>query len=232
MSIVKVEDVTKTYQMGEVIVEALRGVSVEFKEGEYTAIMGPSGSGKSTLMNLLGCLDIPSSGRYLLNGQDVSEMSDDELSDIRGKQIGFIFQSFNLITQLSVVQNISVPLFYQGIPEKESIERASVLAESVGLGHRLNHVPTELSGGEQQRVAIARAMSNDPLIIMADEPTGNLDSKNGKEILKILDDLHEQGKTIIMVTHDPNMTEHTERVLRFRDGKLESDEVGGKANGR
>ena len=228
MIVVEARDVTKTYVMGETVVQALRGVSVAFHQGEYTAIMGPSGSGKSTFLNLLGCLDTPSDGDYILNGRNVSTMTDDELSDVRKTLIGYIFQSFNLIMQNSVLENIEIPLFYQGVPEKQCRERSTMLAESVGLGHRLHHHPAELSGGEQQRVAIARAMANDPVIILADEPTGNLDSKNGREILEILDGLHQQGKTIIMVTHDESVASRTQRVVRFKDGLLWRDEVGGK----
>lgn len=228
MNVVEVQNLEKNYLMGETLVQALRGVSVAFARGEYTAIMGPSGSGKSTFLNLLGCLDTPSAGNYYLDGRDVSTMTDDELSDIRKTLIGYIFQSFNLIMQNSVVENIEVPLFYQGVPESECRERSIMLAESVGLGHRLFHHPSELSGGEQQRVAIARAMANDPVIVLADEPTGNLDSKNGAEILDILDKLHEEGKTIIMVTHDDNIAHRTERVVRFRDGYIDRDEAGGK----
>lgn len=221
MPIVETQNVTKRYQMGGVVVEALRGVTVTFEKGDYAAIMGPSGSGKSTFLNLVGCLDTPSSGRYLLDSQDVSSMSDDQLSEIRRLRIGFVFQSFNLIPQLSVLENIEVPLFYQGVSEARSKERATMLAESVGLGHRLTHQPSELSGGEQQRVAIARAMANDPLIVLADEPTGNLDSKSGLEILGLLDQLHDEGKTILVVTHDENIARRAARVVRFKDGRIE-----------
>ena len=228
MPLINIQNVYKQFLMGETVVEALRGVDLTFEEGEYTAVMGPSGSGKSTLMNILGCLDVPSKGQYLFDGFDVSKLTDDELSQIRGTRIGFIFQSFNLIGQLSVLENIEVPMFYQGHSEKESRERAKELTDKVGLGHRMHHHPRELSGGEQQRVAIARALSNNPRLILADEPTGNLDSKNGSEILDILDGLHEEGKTIIMVTHDPDMVSHTERVVRFIDGRLQSVDHGGK----
>jgi len=221
--IVKLDDVYKTYQMGLVTVEALRGVSLEFGEGEYISIMGPSGCGKSTLLNLLGCLDRPSSGRYLLGAEDVSQMDDNALSSVRGARIGFIFQSYNLIQQLSVVENIEVPLFYQGWPEEKSRARATELAQRIGLADRLDHKPFELSGGQQQRVAIARALANDPLIILADEPTGNLDSNSGAEILQLFDDLHRQGRTIVLVTHDPGIAHHTHRAVRLRDGVVESD---------
>lgn len=228
MPLVEVVNLVKYYQMGEVIVEALRGVNVSFDTGEFTAIMGPSGSGKSTFLNILGCLDTPTSGKYLLNNEDVSTLSDDELSYIRSTRIGFIFQSYNLISQLSVLENIEVPLFYQNVSEQKSREKAIRLAEMVGLGHRLYHHPAELSGGEQQRVAIARALANDPLIILADEPTGNLDSRSGNEILNILDELNKQGKTIIMVTHDENVARRAHRIIRFKDGQIMTDEASFK----
>ena len=221
--IVHLDDLRKTYVMGAVAVEALRGISLDFHEGEYVSIMGPSGCGKSTLLNLLGCLDRPSAGRYLLGNADVSQLDDDALSDIRGARIGFIFQSYNLISQLSVIENIAIPLYYQSRPEDESWAIAAELAERVGLAGRLNHRPYELSGGQQQRVAIARALANDPLIILADEPTGNLDSTSGKEILDVFDDLHEQGKTMIIVTHDEGISHRTLRVVRLRDGRVEED---------
>ncbi|MBI1321394.1 MAG: ATP-binding cassette domain-containing protein [Candidatus Hydrogenedens sp.] len=210
--------------MGDTELHALAGVSLDFFPGEYIAIMGPSGCGKSTLLNLLGCLDQPSSGRYLLGGEDVSLLEDDALSQIRGARLGFIFQSYNLIQQLTVVENIEVPLFYQGVPEHKCREASIQLAEKVGLGQRLYHRPNELSGGQQQRVGIARALVNDPLVILADEPTGNLDSHSGTEILRMMDDLHAQGKTIIMVTHDPAIGKHAQRLVRLRDGVVESDE--------
>ncbi|MFN7140721.1 MAG: ABC transporter ATP-binding protein, partial [Limisphaerales bacterium] len=211
-AIVQLQDIRKTYQLGSVSVDVLRGVSLEFYRGEYIAIMGPSGCGKSTMLNMLGCLDRPSSGHYLLDGKDVSQLDDDDLSSIRGTKLGFIFQSYNLIQQLSVIENIEVPLYYQGRPEEESREIAVQLAKMVGLEHRLDHKPFELSGGQQQRVGIARALANDPLVILADEPTGNLDSSSGGDILKIFNDLHERGKTIIMVTHDPGIANLTTRV--------------------
>src|SRR3989440_4058369 len=209
--------------MGLVIVDALGGVTLEIQTGEYASIMGPSGCGKSTMLNLLGCLDRPSSGRYLLGAQDISQMNDDTLSAVRGTRLGFIFQSYNLIQQLTVVENIEVPLYYQGRPEEESRALAARYAERVGLGNRLTRKPFELSGGQQQRVAIARALVNDPLVLLADEPTGNLDSISGVEILKIFDDLHGQGKTIILVTHDENVSRHARRSIRLRDGQVESD---------
>jgi len=221
--IVQFDNVRKTYQMGLVTVEALRGVSLEIQTGEYVSIMGPSGCGKSTMLNLLGCLDRPTSGRYLLGAEDVSQMDDDALSTVRGTRLGFIFQSYNLIQQLTVVENIEVPLYYQSRPEEESRALAAQYAARVGLENRADHKPFELSGGQQQRVAIARALVNDPLVILADEPTGNLDSTSGVEILKIFDDLHEQGKTIILVTHDESVSRHAHRAIRLRDGQVESD---------
>jgi len=202
----------------------LRGVSVDFYKGDYISINGPSGCGKSTLMNVLGCLDQPTSGKYYLGGDDVSMLDDNDLSSIRGARLGFIFQSYNLIQQLSVLENIELPLYYQGWTEAASREVATRLAERVGLGDRLHHKPFELSGGQQQRVAIARALSNDPLIILADEPTGNLDTKSGKEILGIFDELHQQGKTLIMVTHSDELADRSWRRVRLRDGLKESDE--------
>ncbi len=221
--LVQFDNVQKTYQMGLVTVEALRGVSLAIESGDYVSIMGPSGCGKSTMLNVVGCLDRPTSGRYFLGGEDVSQMDDDALSTIRGARLGFIFQSYNLIQQLSVVENIEVPLYYQGRPAAESRQRAEALAARVGLEHRLNHKPFELSGGQQQRVAIARALVNDPLVILADEPTGNLDSSSGKEILNVFDDLHQQGKTIILVSHDESVSRRTRRAIRLRDGQIESD---------
>ena len=221
--IASIKDVRKIYRMGTVEVEVLRGVSLEFYAGEYISIMGPSGCGKSTMLNLLGCLDRPTHGSYILDGQDVSKIEDDDLSAIRGRKLGFIFQSYNLIQQLSVLENIEVPLFYQGRPEEESRAIAIDLAKLVGLESRMHHKPFELSGGQQQRVGIARSLANDPVVLLADEPTGNLDSTSGKDILKIFADLHERGKTIIMVTHDQGIGKLTTRCVRFSDGKVESD---------
>lgn len=221
---VRLEDVRKTYQMGSVTVQALRGISINIQAGEYVSIMGPSGCGKSTLLNLLGCLDRPTSGKYLLADTDVATLSDDELSTIRGSRVGFIFQSYNLIQQLSVIENIQVPLFYQDAPERESREWASELAKLVGLGERLDHRPFELSGGQQQRVAIARSLVNDPLFILADEPTGNLDSASGAEILQLFDEFHRRGKTLVLVTHDEKTALHAPRTIRLRDGQVESDQ--------
>ncbi len=223
--ILHLQEVFKTYQTGLVKVQALRGVNLEILAADYVSIMGPSGCGKSTLLNLLGCLDRPSAGRYILGGEDISRLDDDALSRVRGNRLGFIFQSYNLIQQLTVVENIEVPLYYQGYPEDESKSIASELAVRVGLGDRLKHKPFELSGGQQQRVAIARALVNDPLIILADEPTGNLDSGSGAEILKVFSDLNKQGKTLIMVTHDSEVARHSSRTIRLRDGQIESDKA-------
>ncbi len=222
--ILKMEKLCKNYQLGTVELRVLREIDLTINSGEYVAIMGPSGSGKSTLLNMIGCLDRPTSGDYLLGGQNVSELEDDELSLIRGARIGFVFQSFNLINQLNVVENIEVPMYYQGFTEDESEERAKELATMVGLGDRLSHRPSELSGGQQQRVAIARSLANDPLIILADEPTGNLDSESGAEILGILDELHEQGKTLIAVTHDEGIASGAGRVIRLLDGQIQKQE--------
>jgi putative ABC transport system ATP-binding protein len=222
--ILVMEKLCKNYQIGSVELRVLREIDLTITSGEYVAIMGPSGSGKSTLLNLIGCLDRPTSGEYILGGQSVAVLDDDELSMIRGMRIGFVFQSFNLINQLNIVENIQVPMYYQGFTEHESAERARELATMVGLGDRMRHRPSELSGGQQQRVAIARALANDPLIILADEPTGNLDSASGAEILTILHNLHEQGKTLIAVTHDEGIAEGAERVIRLLDGRIQKQE--------
>jgi putative ABC transport system ATP-binding protein len=218
--ILVMERLCKSYQLGTVELKVLRNIELTINDGDYVAIMGPSGSGKSTLLNMIGCLDRPTSGDYWLGGQNVSLLDDDQLSLIRGARIGFIFQSFNLINQLNVVENIEVPMYYQGCSEHESADRAKELAEMVGLSERLDHRPSELSGGQQQRVAIARSLANDPLIILADEPTGNLDSESGAEILKILMDLHKQGKTLIVVTHDEGIAENAGRVVELFDGRI------------
>jgi len=222
--ILAMQQLCKNYQLGTVELRVLRGIDLTITSGEYVAIMGPSGSGKSTLLNMIGCLDRPTSGDYLLGGQSVSLLDDDQLSMIRGTRIGFIFQSFNLIAQLNVVENIEIPMYYQGFSEEESAERARELATMVGLGDRLGHRPSELSGGQQQRVAIARSLANDPLIILADEPTGNLDSESGAEILGILHDLHDQGKTLIAVTHDEGIASGAERVIHLLDGRIKNQE--------
>lgn len=222
----------KNYLLGEVELRVLKGIDLTINTGDYVAIMGPSGSGKSTLLNMIGCLDRPTSGDYILGGQSVATLDDDEISMIRGTRIGFVFQSFNLIAQLNIVENIQVPMYYQGVNEDESRERAIELAQMVGLGERLMHRPSELSGGQQQRVAIARSLANNPLIILADEPTGNLDSKSGSEILEILDNLHAQGKTLICVTHDEGIAEGAERVIRLFDGQIDKHEYNKKDRNR
>lgn len=224
--IIKIERIERKYSMGDDIeVMALNGVNVNIHQGEYVAIMGPSGSGKSTMLNLLGCLDRPTAGSYWLGGEDVARMADDALSDVRGRRIGFIFQSYNLIAQLTVLENIQVPLFYQGKSMQESYDRCVELAELVGLGDRLTHRPNQLSGGQQQRVAIARSLVNDPLMILADEPTGNLDSKTGLEVLDLIDDLNDSGKTIVLVTHDNYVAERAHRVIHMKDGKVDREEI-------
>ena len=221
--VIELRGVEKRYQMGDTLVKALQGVDLKIFPGDYISILGPSGCGKSTMLNILGCLDQPSVGQYLLDGLDVSKLSDDDLSQVRGKKLGFIFQSYNLIQQLTVVENIEVPLYYQGVSEKESREIAVELATRVGLGKRLDHRPTELSGGQQQRVAIARALSNNPSVILADEATGNLDSKSGGDILEIFDRLNAEGKTLILITHDEAMSQRTSRTIRLKDGEIASD---------
>ena len=222
-AILVMKQLCKNYQLGTIELRVLRQIDITINSGEYVAIMGPSGSGKSTLLNMIGCLDRPSSGSYHLGSQDVSRLDDDALSAIRGSRIGFVFQSFNLIAQLNVIENIEIPMFYQNRREQESYEKATQLATMVGLGDRMNHRPSELSGGQQQRVAIARALANDPLIILADEPTGNLDSNSGADILSILDRLHAEGKTLIVVTHDEHIATQAQRVIRLFDGQVAED---------
>jgi len=219
--VVLLEDVRKVYKMGTQEVHALAGVSLHMERGSFWAIMGPSGSGKSTMLNLLGCLDRPTTGRYLLEGEDVGRLDDDALSNLRLRHLGFIFQSFNLIPQLTVQGNIELPLYYLGWDDHASAQRAAELAELVGLGDRLDHRPMELSGGQQQRVAIARSLANDPAVLLADEPTGNLDTKTGHQIMDLLRSLHEQGKTIIMVTHEPDVATHAPHRLHMRDGLID-----------
>ena len=218
------EDLWKTYEMGSQQVHALRGVSLEIRKGEYAAIMGPSGSGKSTLMNLIGCLDTPTKGFYWLAGRQVSELDDDELAYIRNKEIGFVFQTFNLLARATALHNVELPMIYNGTPAEERQERARNALRQVELGERMLHRPNELSGGQRQRVAIARALVNQPSILLADEPTGNLDSQTGEEIMALFARLHREGNTIILVTHEPDIARHAHRVIRLRDGKIEKDE--------
>ncbi|MDP2896500.1 MAG: ABC transporter ATP-binding protein [bacterium] len=219
--IIQLTEITKTYRVGESEVHALDGLSLSIREGDLLAIMGPSGSGKSTLMNILGCLDVSDSGQYLLRGTEVSEMDEDELSEIRNREIGFVFQMFNLLPRMSVLRNVELPLAYAGAPWRKRRQAARDALEQVGLGHRTQHKPTELSGGERQRVAIARALVNRPAIVLADEPTGNLDSKTGEEIMKLLVELNKQGRTLVIVTHDEYVAGHANRIIRLKDGRIQ-----------
>lgn len=227
-TIIDIEKIAKVYQMGTQQVHALREITLNIRENEYLAIMGPSGSGKSTLMNILGCLDTPSDGKYLFSDENVRDMNDDELASIRNKKIGFVFQTFNLLARASAVKNVELPLVYGGISATLRKERAESALEKVGLADRMTHKPNELSGGQRQRVAIARALVNDPEIILADEPTGNLDSKTGEDIMKLFKELHNSGNTIILVTHEEEIARHANRIIRLRDGLIESDEVNDK----
>jgi len=222
--VIRTEGLTKTYEMGAELVHALQGVELEIHKGEYVAIMGPSGSGKSTLMNLIGCLDSPSSGHYWLAGRLVSDLDDDELAYIRNREIGFVFQTFNLLPRATALHNVELPLIYNGTPAEERVEKAKLALQRVDLTSRMTHKPNELSGGQRQRVAIARALVNDPSIVLADEPTGNLDSKTGEEIMGLFENLHRQGNTIILVTHEMDIAQHAHRVIFIRDGKIASDE--------
>jgi len=222
-SIISVQDLKKTYIMGTTQVHALKSITLDINENEYVALMGPSGSGKSTLMNLLGCLDSPSAGDYVLNGTNVSTMTDAALAEVRNKEIGFVFQTFNLLPRLSALENVALPLVYGGVSKSARLARANEVLTSVGLGDRVDHKPNELSGGQRQRVAIARALVNDPAIILADEPTGNLDTKTSIEIMEIFEEIHRQGNTVILVTHEPDIAEHAHRIIRLRDGLVETD---------
>lgn len=224
MSVIHVQHLMKKYTLGGQVIHALNDVSFTVDRNEYLALMGPSGSGKSTLMNILGCLDSPSSGSYVLNGKEVSQMEDDELANVRNKEIGFVFQTFNLLPRLTSLENVALPLVYAGFGKKERKERAEEVMKLVGLQDRMEHKPNELSGGQRQRVAIARALVNEPSIILADEPTGNLDTKTSYEIMKIFQDIQDKGNTVILVTHEEDIARHAKRIMRLRDGKLESDQ--------
>lgn len=221
--IIRLNDIGRMYRMGDEEIHALRSVTVNIKKNEYVAMMGPSGSGKSTLMNMIGCLDTPSKGQYVLNGQDVSNMDDNQLAEVRNKEIGFVFQTFNLLPRLSALENVALPLVYAGMPKAQRLKRAEEVLALVGLGNRMNHKPNEMSGGQRQRVAVARALVNHPSIILADEPTGNLDSKTSYEIMGLFEEIHQQGNTIILVTHEEDIARHAHRIVRLRDGLIESD---------
>jgi putative ABC transport system ATP-binding protein len=223
--VICVKNISKRYRMGDTVIEALKDVSLNIRKTEYVALMGPSGSGKSTLMNILGCLDSPSSGSYLLNGKEVSKMDDDELAHIRNKEIGFVFQTFNLLPRLTALENVALPLVYAGMSASARLERSKYVIKLVGLGDRMDHKPNQLSGGQRQRVAIARALVNSPSIILADEPTGNLDTKTSHEIMNIFEEIHQNGNTVILVTHEQDIAEHAKRIIRLRDGLIESDEA-------
>jgi putative ABC transport system ATP-binding protein len=224
-NIITLENIVKDYYIGKIVVSALRAISLAINKNEYVAIMGPSGSGKSTLMNLLGCLDTPTDGKYILNNKDVSKHDDNQLADIRNNEIGFVFQTFNLLPRYNALENVMLPLIYAGVPKNERIVRAKKVLEDVGLGDRMEHKPNELSGGQRQRVALARAMINRPSIILADEPTGNLDSKTSLDIMLLFDEIHSLGNTIIIVTHEDFIAKHAERIIKLMDGEIESDKM-------
>lgn len=221
--VIKIRDIIRDFPLGQEIVHVLKGIDLDIEKGDYVALMGPSGSGKSTLMNLLGCLDTPTSGSYELNGTDVSNLTDDELADIRNKEIGFVFQTFNLLPRTTALENVALPMVYAGASKSQRIERAEEVLRDVGLGDRMDHRPNQLSGGQRQRVAVGRALVNKPSIILADEPTGNLDSKTSVEIMKLFDDIHKAGNTVIIVTHEEEIATHAHRVIRLRDGMVETD---------
>lgn len=223
--IIQLQELVKNYFVGKIIVPAIRSISLQINKGEYVAIMGPSGSGKSTLMNIIGCLDTPTKGTYLLNSVEVNTLNEDQLAEIRNKEIGFVFQTFNLLPRFNVLENVMLPLVYAGYEKKERLQRALEVIKSVGLEERINHKPNELSGGQRQRVAIARALINNPSIILADEPTGNLDSKTSNEIMQLFDEIHQRGNTIILVTHEEDIAQHAQRIIRLRDGMIESDTI-------
>jgi putative ABC transport system ATP-binding protein len=226
--VIEIHEIVKNYQIGSVIVRALRSVTLDIKRNEYVAIMGPSGSGKSTLMNILGCLDTPTKGQYILNGTDVSKMEDDMLAEIRNKEIGFVFQTFNLLPRYTALENVTLPLIYAGVARHDRDEHAKKVLDLVGLADRMTHKPNELSGGQRQRVAIARAMVNDPSIILADEPTGNLDSKTSADIMGLLDKIHDDGNTVIVVTHEEDIARHAHRIIKLMDGEVSADYVNEK----
>lgn len=223
-SVIKIRQITRDFYLGQEVVKVLKGIDLEIEKGEYVAFMGPSGSGKSTLMNILGCLDTPTSGQYILNGKDVSQMSDDELAEIRNKEIGFVFQTFNLLPRTTALDNVALPMIYAGASKAQRKERAEKVLADVGLADRMDHKPNQLSGGQRQRVAVGRALVNNPSIILADEPTGNLDSKTSVEIMNLFDDIHASGNTVILVTHEEDIARHAHRIIRLRDGIIESDE--------
>ncbi len=222
--VIQIKKITRDFPLGQEIVKVLKGIDLQIDKGEYVAIMGPSGSGKSTLMNLLGCLDTPTAGSYVLNGKDVSQLSDDELAEIRNKEIGFVFQTFNLLPRTTALDNVALPMIYAGKSKQDRVKRAQQVLTEVGLGDRMDHKPNQLSGGQRQRVAVGRALVNKPSIILADEPTGNLDSKTSVEIMKLFDSIHQAGNTVILVTHEEDIAEHAHRIIRLRDGVIESDE--------
>lgn len=224
MEVIRTVDITRNFVMGKEVIKVLHGISISVQKNEYVAFMGPSGSGKSTFMNIIGCLDTPSGGQYFLNGVDVSKMTDNELAEVRNKEIGFIFQTFNLLPRYTALENVALPLIYAGMSRSERMEKAKHALEQVGLTDRMKHKPNELSGGQRQRVAVARALVNDPSILLADEPTGNLDTKTSYEIMALFDELHQRGNTIIVVTHEEDIAKHTSRIVRLRDGVIETDE--------